>query len=172
MPEILATVWVGVQQSLAGWRYRGLFGVVFLVFFALFIVLPSIFSSGGIANLFYGLKGVLGILRFQDYATITTLSLLYALFISMQVYAFRQKKNYTGIGTAIGGGVGTLFAGIAGTAFCVSCLAPLLGIFGIGFGGVLLVLEYRFYFVITIVFLMLIGIYYTARQIQKVCETC
>jgi hypothetical protein len=43
----------------------------------------------------------------------------------MQVYAMRQAKKIEGIGTTVGGGVGALFAGIAGTAFCVSCLAPL-----------------------------------------------
>jgi len=172
MPEILSTVWFGIRQSLSGWRYRVLFVVVFAVFFALFILLPSIFVSEGITNLSYVLEGVLGFLQFQDFVTITGLSLLYALFVPMQVYAFRQKKEYAGIGTAVGGGVGTLFAGIAGTAFCASCLAPLLGLFGIGFGGVLFVLEYRLYFVIAIILLMLTAIYYTARRIKNACKTC
>jgi len=63
-----------------------------------------------------------------------------------------------------------LFAGVAGTAFCASCLAPLFAFLGIGFGGLLFVLEYRFYFVTAIVLLMLIAIYFTARKIQKVCD--
>ena len=172
MSEPFSTIWFGIRQSLSSWQYQVLFVVVFAVFFGLFIVLPSISVSGGIANLAYSLEGVLGFLQLQDYVTITGLSLLYALFIPMQVYAFRQKKEYAGIGTAVGGGVGTLFAGIAGTAFCASCLAPLLGLFGIGFGGVLFVLEYRFYFVIAIVLLMLTALYYTARKIQNVCKTC
>ena len=149
-----------------------LFVVVFVVFFALFIVLPIIIESGGITGLSYALGWVVRFLRFQDYATMAGLSLLYALYVPMQVYAFRQKKEYVGIGAAVGGGAGTLFAGIAGTAFCASCLAPLLGLFGIGFGGVLFVLEYRFYFVFAIVLLMLTSIYYTARKIKNVCETC
>lgn len=172
MPEALTTIWFGIRKSLSSWQYQVLFILVFAAFFALFILLPSIFVSGGITNLSYTLEGVLDILQFQDYATITALSLLYALFIPMQVYAWQQKKEYTVIGTAVGGGVGTLFAGIAGTAFCASCLAPILGLFGIGFGGVLFILEYRLYLVIAIVLLMLVSIYYTARKIQRVCETC
>jgi hypothetical protein len=68
--------------------------------------------------------------------------------------------------------VGALFAGIAGTASCSSCLAPLFALFGIGFGGVIFVLEYRFYFVVGISILMLIAIYLTARKINNVCNSC
>ena len=72
----------------------------------------------------------------------------------------------------IGGGLGALFAGIAGTAFCASCLAPLFALFGIGFGGVIFVLNYRWYFVVVITLLLLIAIYLTARKINKVCASC
>ena len=84
----------------------------------------------------------------------------------------RQKQKIGGAGTATAGGLGALFAGIVGTAFCASCLAPLFAIFGIGFGGVIFVLEYRFYFVAGITLLMLITIYLTARKINKVCISC
>ena len=84
----------------------------------------------------------------------------------------RQKQKIGGAGTATAGGLGALFAGIVGTAFCASCLAPLFAIFGIGFGGVIFVLEYRFYFVAGITLLILIAIYLTARKINKVCTSC
>lgn len=172
MSEIFQTIWYGIRQSLTSGKYRLLLAVVFAIFFILLLALPIIIQSGGVSNFSYTMRGVIGFLRFQDYLTITILSLLYALFIPMQVYAFRQKQEYAGLGTAVGGGVGTLFAGIAGTAFCASCLAPLLGLFGIGFGGVLFVLEYRLHFVIAIVLLMLAAIYYTARKIKNICKTC
>ncbi|MEK7500952.1 MAG: hypothetical protein AAB642_02390, partial [Patescibacteria group bacterium] len=76
------------------------------------------------------------------------------------------------VSTPTAGGLGALFAGIAGTAFCASCLAPLFALFGIGFGGVVFVLEYRFYFVFGITLLMLTAIYLTARKINKVCNSC
>lgn len=84
----------------------------------------------------------------------------------------RQKRKIGGVGTATAGGLGALFAGIAGTAFCASCLAPLFAIFGIGFGGVIFVLEYRWYFVVAVTLFMLTAIYLTARKINKVCVSC
>ena len=85
------------------------------------------------------------------------------------MYVFFNNKKILGVGTSVGGGVSVLFAGVASSAFCVSCLAPLFALFGIGFGGVLFVLQYRFYFVVIIIVLMVISIYLTARKIKKVC---
>jgi len=114
----------------------------------------------------------LDIFTVRDYAVLVLLSSLSSLFITMQAYVMRQKQKIGGAGTATAGGLGALFAGIVGTAFCASCLAPLFAIFGIGFGGVIFVLEYRFYFVAGITLLMLITIYLTARKINKVCISC
>ena len=172
MKYIVTTTWYGIRQSLEGWPYRALSAVVFVGFFGLFITLPILLEPGSVDDITYAVSWVIGFLNFQDYITITFLSLLYALFIPMQVYAIRQKREYKGVGTAVGGGIGTLFAGIAGTAFCASCLAPIFALFGIGFGGVIFVLQYRFYFVIGIAILMLLAIYLTARKIQRACDTC
>ena len=84
----------------------------------------------------------------------------------------RQKRNVKNMGAAVGGGFGALFAGISGTAFCASCLAPLFAFFGIGFGGVIFALQYRFYFVIAITALMFTAIYLTAKKIKKNCNNC
>lgn len=56
--------------------------------------------------------------------------------------------------------------------FALPCLAPLFALFGIGFGGVVFVLEYRWYFVVAITLVMLMAIYLTARKIDKVCTSC
>ena len=130
----------------------------------LFTLIP-VFSVPG-----NSLATQLSIFTPRDYAVIAFLSLLYALFIAMQVFVIRQKKEMRSVGTAVGGSAGALFAGIAGTAFCASCLIPLFALFGIGFGGVLFVLQYRFYFVIGITALMPIAIYFTARRIRQVCN--
>ena len=68
--------------------------------------------------------------------------------------------------------ISAFFAGIAGSAFCASCLAPLFAFFGIGFSGVIFTLQYRFYFVAIIVAFMLVAIYLTSRKIVGVCEDC
>ena len=164
MKNSLATLWVGTKEPFKNKRYIALFIASTLVMSVLFTLIP-VFSVPG-----NSLATQLSIFTPRDYAVIAFLSLLYALFIAMQVFVIRQKKEMRSVGTAVGGSAGALFAGIAGTAFCASCLIPLFALFGIGFGGVLFVLQYRFYFVIGITVLMLIAIYFTARRIRQVCN--
>ena len=164
MKKSLVTLWVGAKEPFKNKRYWGLFIAATIVMTILFTLIP-VFSVPG--NSF---ATQLSIFTPRDYAVIVFLSLLYALFISMQVFVMRQKRQMKSVGTVVGGSAGALFAGIAGTAFCASCLAPLFAFFGIGLGGVLFVLQYRFYFVIGITALMLIAIYFTARRIRQVCN--
>jgi len=166
MKSILATILSGMKEVLSNRNYIFLFIVAFVATFAFFISIPVWVIAGNTIGT------QLEIFKLTDYLTIMLLSTLYALFIAMQVYGIKQRKKVKDVGTTVGGGVGALFAGIAGTASCASCLAPFFAFFGIGFGGVLFVLEYRFYFVIGISILMIVAIYLTARRIRKVCDTC
>lgn len=137
-----------------------------LLMFALFVLIPVWAVSGN--TIAYQLK----IFTARDYAVLVLLSGLSSLFITMQIFVMKLRKKVAGFGGTVGGGLGALFAGIAGTAFCASCLAPLFAFFGIGFGGVVFVLDYRWYFVVGITALMLIAIYLMARKINKVCTSC
>lgn len=152
-----------VKKSLKGTKYKSLFAAVSLFMFFLFVLIPTI-SIPGNTLLFQ-----LSLFSPLDFSVTIFLSVLYAVFITMQVYAMRTQKKVTGVATTTAGGAGALFAGISGTAFCASCLAPLFAFLGIGFGGVLFVLEYRLYFVLGITVLILIAIYFSARKVQKVC---
>lgn len=166
MRDLLAIFWLGAKEPFKKSNYTILFVVLVFVMFALFTLTPVWTVAGN--TLVYQLK----IFTTRDYAVLLLLSGLSALFITMQAYAMRLRKNVVGLGETVGGGLGALFAGIAGTAFCASCLAPLFVIFGIGFGGVVFVLNYRWYFVVAITFLMLTAIYLTARKINRVCTSC
>ena len=166
MSHSLNTFWFGIREPFKKPNYIFLFLVSFFVFFSLFVLIPVWTVPGNT------LATQLDIFTVRDYAVLVLLSSLSSLFITMQAYVMRQKQKIGGAGTATAGGLGALFAGIVGTAFCASCLAPLFAIFGIGFGGVIFVLEYRFYFVAGITLLMLITIYLTARKINKVCISC
>ena len=166
MSHSLNTFWFGIREPLKKTNYIFLFLVSFFVFFSLFVLIPVWTVLG------HTLATQLDIFTFRDYAVLVLLSSLSSLFITMQVYVMRQKRKIGGVSTATAGGLGALFAGIAGTAFCASCLAPLFAIFGVVLGGVIFVLEYRFYFVAGITLLMLIAIYLTARKINKVCTSC
>ena len=166
MGNFLTIFWLGVKEPFKNSNYIILFAIVSLLMSALFILIPVWTVNGN--TLAYQLK----VFTIRDYVVLSILSGLSALFITMQVYVMRLKKRVEGVGRTLGGGLGALFAGIAGTAFCASCLAPLFAIFGIGFGGVVFVLNYRWYFVVAIILLMLTAIYLTARKINRVCTSC
>ena len=166
MKHILNTLWFGIREPFKNINFTLLFLVSFFVFFALFVFIPVWTVTGNTLAI------QLEIFTARDYGVLILLSSLSSLFITMQVYVMRQKRKIEGVSAATAGGLGALFAGIAGTAFCASCLAPLFAIFGIGFGGVIFVLEYRFYFIAGITLLMLIAIYLMARKINKVCTSC
>jgi len=166
MRQQLNIFWLGIREPFKNKNYISLFLVLFFVFFALFVLIPVWTVPGNT------LATQFDIFTARDYAVLILLSSLSSLFIAVQIYVMRERKEIVGAGTAVGGGLGALFAGIAGTAFCASCLAPLFAVFGIGFGGVVFVLNYRLYFVVAITLLILIAIYLTARKIHKVCISC
>lgn len=166
MRRPLNTLWLGIRGPFKNQNHTSLFFVAFFIFFGLFVLIPVWTVSGNT------LATQLGIFTARDYAVLIFLSSLSSLFITMQIYAMWQKRKIEGVSTATAGGLGALFAGIAGTAFCASCLAPLFALFGIGFGGAIFVLEYRWYFVVATTLIMLVAIYLTARKINKVCNSC
>ena len=166
MRNFLTIFWLGIKEPFKKKNYAILFIVLVLIMFALFTLIPVWTVTGNT------LATQFKIFTARDYGVLTLLSGLSALFITMQAYVMRLRKRVEGMGRTLGGGLGALFAGIAGTAFCASCLVPLFALFGIGFGGVVFVLNYRWYFVVSITLLMLVAIYLTARKINKVCVSC
>ena len=164
--NVFKVIAFAIKESLRGTKYKLLFVAVSLFIFFLFVLIPTI-SIPGNTLLFQ-----LSLFSLLDFSVTIFLSVLYAVFVTMQIYAMRTQKKVTGMATVATGGAGALFAGISGTAFCASCLAPLFAFLGIGFGGLLFVLEYRFYFVIGIVVLMLIAIYFTAKRTVKIYDNC
>ncbi|MCH7605251.1 hypothetical protein IID24_04670 [Patescibacteria group bacterium] len=156
-----------IQHSLRDTGYKFLFVGVALAMFSLYIYIPVFIVAGN------DLAFQLSLFTPQDAILLGFLSLLNALFITMQVYAIRMTRSaVSSISKSISGSFGALFAGIAGSAFCASCLVPLFAFFGIGFSGVIVTLQYRFYFVAVIVALMLIAIYLTSKKIVDGCEDC
>jgi len=163
----LQTVITAVQHSLRDTGYKLLFIGVALAMFSFYVYIPLRVIPGN------DIAFQLSLLTPQDYALLVFLSLLNGLFITMQVYSIKVARNTVqSVGKSVGGTAGALFAGIAGTAFCASCLAPLFALFGIGFSGIIFTLQYRFYFVAAIVAFMLIAIYLTSKKIVGACEDC
>lgn len=166
MRQPVDMVWLGINEPFKNKNYIFLFLILFFISFTLFVFIPVWTVLGNT------LTTQLDIFTARDYAVLILLSFLSSLSITMQGYVMRQKRKINGVGTATAGGLGALFTGIVGTAFCASCLASLFAIFGIGFGGVVFVLEYRWYFVVATTFIMFVAIYLTARKISRVCISC
>ena len=167
MRYVLQTTTKAIQHSLRGTGYKLLFVGVALTMFVFYVYIPLKVIPGN------DIAFQLSLLTLQDYALLIFLSLLNGLFITMQAYSIKvAKTTVQSIGKSVGSSAGALFAGVAGTAFCVSCLAPLFALFGIGFSGIVLTLQYRFYFVAVIVAFMLVAIYFTSKKIVGACEDC
>lgn len=166
MKNFLVILWLGIREPFKKVSYAIIFVLLVLGMLVLFTLIPVWTVAGNT------LTTQLKIFTPRDYTVLTILSGLSAIFITMQIYIISLKKRVEGVGRTVGGGLGALFAGITGTAFCASCLAPLFALFGIGFGGVVFVLNYRFYFVIGIILLILAAIYLTAREITNTCISC
>lgn len=165
MKNILSIIARAVRQSFSKTSYKLIFIASLLVMFFLFTYIPVASVPGNT------ISAQLDIFKPIDYFLILFLSLLYALFITLQIYTFKVAKGVVqSLGKSAAGGVGAIFAGVAGTAFCASCLAPLFGLLGIGFGGTLFVLQYRFYIVALVTIIMLIAIYSTSKKIIRVCK--
>ncbi len=164
--KIFDTIWFGIRETMQYKKYQLIFLAISVVLLSLFVLIP-VLSVEGNTPLFQ-----LALFTPVDLVVLGVLTLISSLYMTMQIYVMRTGRKVQGVGGAVGGAFGALFAGITGTAFCASCLAPLFAIFGIGFGGLIFVLEYRLYFVVGILIIMLIALYLTARKIKRVCKAC
>ena len=165
--NLFVSIFQAVRHTFHETRYRLLFIGIVLAMLFLFILIPVLVVAGNS----FGFQ--LSLLTFQDFILLAFLSSLNSLFLTMQVRLWKlPKATVQGIGKGIGGSAGALFAGVAGSAFCASCLVPFFALFGIGFSGVLFTLQYRFYFVAIIVILMFIAIYLTSKKVIGVCNNC
>ncbi|MBI2674750.1 MAG: hypothetical protein HYX22_03390 [Candidatus Yanofskybacteria bacterium] len=141
-----------------------------LFFFGLFVFIPVVTTPGNT------LAFQLSIFRIQDYFLMICLALLVGLNFSMNIYARRKQSQSVNIsksaasGTAAG--FGGAFGAIVGTATCASCLASLFGVVGLGIGSVAFVLKYQTFFLLGSIALVIISVYFTARKINKVCNSC
>lgn len=151
------------------WRWgRPIFFGTVLVLFALFIVLLVKATPGN--DILFQLQ----IMQWSDYLLMGSLAVLSALLLIMQVYSVRQSRDARTVAGALSrGSVGSLpafLATILGTASCSACVASLFGFLGLG--GILFILEYRWWFVAASLVVILLAIVLTARKIEQLCAAC
>lgn len=149
-------------------------------FFALFVFIPVAATPGNT------LAFQLSIFRTQDYFLMILLAFLVGLNFSMNIYAWRksppkadqpraEKHPIDILQSAASGataGFGGAFAAVVGTATCVSCLAFLFGIVGLGIGSVAFVLKYQTFFLLGAIALVIFSLYFIARKVNRHCASC
>jgi len=116
----------------------------------------------------------LSIMSIQDKILTIILSILVALSLVMNIYAFRLKRSAKVGLSMVSQGGGGLFSGVVasifGTATCAACVSSIFGFLGIG--GVFFLLEYRTHIVLISIVLLLISIYFTSAKVLGICKSC
>lgn len=108
----------------------------------------------------------------KDYALLTTLSVLSALVLTIQINLIIQK-NKINRGASVLNGVGIffgIFSSIFASATCGMCVAALFSF--LGFGTVLFLINSRWYILLISAGLLLLSLYFSSRRYNRGCELC
>lgn len=144
------------------------FLVLVPIMFLFFVYIPVKTIPGNNLNF------QLSIFTTRDYILTTIFSLLFSLFLTMQIFVIRNaidKKNIlTSVGAGgIGGYVATVGA-IFGTVACGSCLFAIIGF--LGASTVFTLLKYQWYVVSGAILVLLVSIYFLSKKVNGICESC
>lgn len=112
----------------------------------------------------------------QNYLLMTIISVLAGLNLALSWYGFAQQKKIGSVSQSVAGGavstIAGIFGAVVGTASCLGCLVALLGLVGLGVGSALFILKNQSYFLLGAIALMIISLYFAARKVNKICNSC
>lgn len=159
---------VAVKTVLSDIKYLAIFLSLALFAFIVFVYIPVKTIPGNT------LKFQLSIFTLKDYFLMSILALLTSLFLTMQIFIFRNIKRADAKLVTVGKGTLGGYTGILGalfaTASCASCLFALFGF--LGFSTLVFLLNIRWYIVIVAAIFLAISIYFSAKKVNGVCENC
>lgn len=119
----------------------------------------------------------IAIFTWKDWAILGAIAILNALFITIEIYAFKLKRSAAqaiNLGTGfITGGVGTssgILASIFSTASCSLCVSAIFGF--LGANSVVFLVSNRGYIVAATLFLLLLSLYLSGRRFGHTCYEC
>lgn len=135
---------------------------------ALFIVVPVVSTPGNT------IAFQLSITRPLDWLLMGVLALFIGATVAVEIAARRRQRGRitTAVARTTLGGASGLFGVLVGTAACTSCLASILGLVGIGFGGTLFVLQHRTPFLIGAIALSVGVLALAMRRLYRSCASC
>ncbi len=155
------------QITLKRPKYQLITIIAAVVFPVLSITVPVLFVSGN------DLSFQLELMTTIDYILLGILSLISALLVSMQIYVLSGSESSKKLSIAGQGSVGivaSLFGGIT-IASCGCSVGILLGLIGLG-GGSLFIASHKVYLMVSMIALVMVGVYLTARRVLGECATC
>ena len=185
----MSGILIAIKRTLSDRRYlAGWVVITAVIFSALFLIqvktVPG--NSGALQIAIFGWK---------DWIILTVISILNALFITIEIYVFNLKREFNklnGVGSGlITGGVGPVrgrgalralaasfeigtssgvLASIFSTASCSLCASAIFGF--LGANSVVFLVNNRRYVVVGTLFLLLLSLYLSSKRFSETCKQC
>lgn len=152
------------KEVLSKRKYLTLFAAFSLVVVFVFVYIPVTTIPGNS----YGFQ--LSIFTPANFILMGILALLTGLLFTMSIYVLRQSAMVKEAGRAGAGGGAGVTAAIFGTAACSSCVAAIFGF--LGAPTVFFLIGARNYIVTGAIILLIISLYFTSKNVNKICEEC
>lgn len=161
-------IFIASRQVLSQKLYLLGFFILIPFTFFLFVIIPVYTIPGNSLNF------QLGLFTERDCFLLVILSILVSLFITMQIFIFKNAISAKDKATSlIKGGVGG-YAAVTGSVFataaCSSCLFALFGF--LGFSTLIFLLERQWYIVSVAIILLTVSIYFASKKINGICKSC
>ncbi len=168
----LMDVWQSIKLVLKSRRHLTImfFSSALMSIFA--ILIPTLTIPGNTLGF------QISLLNLPSIALIIVFSILFGLSMSMNVYAISSNRarmaSMAGreASTGIVSMIGAMFSG----PLCASCIATILGLFGLGSATTLsittILFSYRTEILVLSLILIITSIYFAGRRINKICEKC
>lgn len=170
MTDFIFQIPFAIKQVFKTKIYFLIFFVSAVVLFISLVIFPLFTIPGN--TLAFQLK----IFTAQNYLLMAFLSVLTGLNLAISWYSFKQQKEIFSASQSVAtGAVSTItgiFGAVVGTASCLGCLVALLSFVGLGVGSALFILKNQSYFLLGAIALMIISLYFAARKVNKICDSC
>lgn len=159
-------VWIAAKTVLVESKYLAVFVLVAVVVFSLIFLIQVKTVPGNDGHFQIALFG------WKDWLILGIISILNALFITIEIYVYNLKKTVSKSGvltSGLGTGSGVL-ASIFSTASCSLCVSAIFGF--LGGNTVLFLVNNRIYIVFAAIALLLLSLFLSAKRFGNVCRIC
>lgn len=167
----MSNVLTAIKTVLSDRRYLAAFVLITAVVFSLLFWIQVVTTPGNNGRF------QIAIFNLKDWVILGAISILNAIFITIEIYIFNLKRSVqrsAGLGAGlVAGSVGTssgILASIFSTATCSLCVSAIFGF--LGANSVVFLVDNRIYVVFVAVALLLLSLFLSARRFRNTCQAC